>query len=67
MFVEILKTMDTGQISVFSAHPGVTRGQHYHNTKTEKFVVVKGKALFKFRNILTDETYEIESFEINQR
>lgn len=58
-FVEMLKTPDAGQISYFTAHPGVTRGGHYHHTKTEKFLVIKGKARFGFRNILTNETYEL--------
>ncbi len=58
-FVEMLKTRDSGQFSFFTAHPGVTRGGHYHHSKTEKFLVVKGKARFGFRHILTNETYEI--------
>lgn len=59
LFVEILKTMDTGQFSYFSALPGVTRGGHYHHTKTEKFLVVSGKARFGFRNIINNECVEI--------
>jgi UDP-2-acetamido-2,6-beta-L-arabino-hexul-4-ose reductase len=58
-FSEMLKTRDSGQISFFTAHPGVTRGGHYHHTKTEKFLVVKGRARFKFRHMLTGETHEI--------
>ena len=58
-FVEMLKTKEGGQISYFSAHPGVTRGGHYHHTKTEKFLVIKGIALYKFRHIVTDEFFEI--------
>ena len=58
-FVEMLKTKDSGQLSYFTAHPGITRGGHYHHTKTEKFLVIKGQARFGFRNILTDETYEL--------
>lgn len=57
-FVEMLKTKDAGQFSYFTAHPGVTRGGHYHHSKTEKFLVIKGKALFKFRHIDTGEYYE---------
>ena len=60
VFVEMLKTKDSGQFSFFTAHPGVTRGGHYHHTKTEKFLVVKGEALFKFRHILTDEYFELK-------
>lgn len=58
-FVEILKTIDTGQFSYFTALPGVTRGSHYHHTKTEKFLVVSGKARFGFRNIIDNECVEI--------
>jgi UDP-2-acetamido-2,6-beta-L-arabino-hexul-4-ose reductase len=61
VFVEILKTPDSGQFSFFTAHPGITRGGHYHHTKTEKFLVIKGKARFGFRNILTNEVYHIET------
>ena len=59
LFAEVLRTDNTGQFSVFTAHPGVTRGGHYHHTKTEKFVVVHGEARFRFRNILTNETRDI--------
>jgi UDP-2-acetamido-2,6-beta-L-arabino-hexul-4-ose reductase len=58
-FVEMLKTPDCGQISYFTAHPGVTRGGHYHHTKTEKFLVVKGIARFGFRHVVTGERAEI--------
>ncbi len=58
IFVEVLKTRDFGQFSYFTAHPGVTRGGHYHHSKTEKFLVLKGDALFRYRNIQTGETYE---------
>lgn len=59
VFVEMLKTPDCGQFSYFTAHPGITRGEHYHHTKTEKFLVIKGKAHFGFRHIVTGETHEI--------
>lgn len=59
VFVEMLKTPDSGQFSYFTAHPGVTRGGHYHHTKTEKFLVIKGKALFRFRHLLTNELVEL--------
>lgn len=51
VFVEVLKTHDAGQFSFFTAHPGITRGGHYHHTKTEKFLVIKGEARFGFRHI----------------
>jgi UDP-2-acetamido-2,6-beta-L-arabino-hexul-4-ose reductase len=60
-FSEMLKTRTSGQFSYFTAHPGVTRGGHYHHTKTEKFLIVHGEALFRFRHIVTDETHEIRT------
>lgn len=60
-FVEMLKTTDAGQFSYFTAHPGVTRGGHYHHSKTEKFLVIRGEALFRFRHMLTGETSEIRT------
>lgn len=61
VFVEMLKTPDCGQFSYFTAHPGITRGGHYHHSKTEKFLVMKGRARYRFRHLLTDEIFEIES------
>ena len=58
-FVEMLKTKDSGQFSFFTAHPGMTRGGHYHHTKSEKFLVLQGLARFGFRNIVTNEVYEL--------
>lgn len=58
-FSEMLKTRTSGQFSYFTAHPGVTRGGHYHHTKTEKFLIVHGSARFGFRHIVTGETHEI--------
>lgn len=58
-FVEMLKSPDSGQFSYFTAGPGVTRGQHYHHSKTEKFLVLAGDARFGFRHIITNERYEI--------
>ena len=59
VFAEMLKTPDCGQFSFFTAHPGVTRGGHYHHSKTEKFLVVKGQARFKFRHMHTGQTHEL--------
>lgn len=59
-FSEMLKTRTSGQFSYFTAHPGVTRGGHYHHTKTEKFLIVHGTARFGFRHIVTGETHMIE-------
>lgn len=59
-FVEMLKTKDSGQFSYFTAHPGVTRGCHYHHSKTEKFLVIEGEALFRFKHPYTNERVEIK-------
>ena len=59
VFVEMLKTPDCGQFSFFTAHPGITRGGHYHHSKTEKFLVIKGEARFRFRHMQTGETHEL--------
>lgn len=58
-FVEMLKTPDAGQFSYFIAHPGVTRGDHYHHTKAEKFLVIAGTAHFGFRHVVTGERHEV--------
>jgi UDP-2-acetamido-2,6-beta-L-arabino-hexul-4-ose reductase len=60
-FSEMLRTRTSGQFSYFTAHPGVTRGGHYHHTKTEKFLVVHGQARFRFRHVLTNETHELST------
>ena len=60
IFSEFLRTINSGQISFFTAHPGVTRGGHYHHTKNEKFLVVSGTAQFKFRNIITNKKHTID-------
>ena len=60
-FVEMLKTRDSGQFSYFTAHPGVTRGGHYHHSKTEKFLVIRGDARFRFRHVQTGESHELRT------
>lgn len=59
VFVEMLKTQSSGQFSYFTALPGVTRGGHYHHSKTEKFLVIQGEAKFRFRHMLNDQTHEL--------
>ncbi|KAA8551854.1 MULTISPECIES: UDP-2-acetamido-2,6-beta-L-arabino-hexul-4-ose reductase [Pseudomonas] len=59
VFVEMLKTKDSGQFSYFTAYPGITRGGHYHHSKTEKFLVIKGLACFRFRHIISGDFYEL--------
>ncbi len=63
VFAEMLKTRESGQFSFFTAHPGVTRGGHYHHSKTEKFLVIKGNACFRFRNIATGDYHELRTSE----
>ena len=50
-FTEIIKTADRGQFSVNISKPGITKGQHWHHTKNEKFVVVSGKGVIRFRKV----------------
>jgi UDP-2-acetamido-2,6-beta-L-arabino-hexul-4-ose reductase len=59
VFAKMLKTKDSGQFLLFTAHPGVTRGGHYYHSKTEKFLVVQGSARFCFRHTLTQELHEV--------
>ena len=59
-FTEILKTEKCGQFSVNISKPGITKGQHWHNTKWEFFVVVSGKGLIQQRKIGTDEVINIK-------
>ena len=58
VFVEMLKTPDCGQFSFFTVFPGITRGSHYHHSKTEKFLVVSGIVLMRFRHLVTGEVFE---------
>lgn len=58
-FVEFLKSNSFGQISFLTINPGMIRGGHYHHTKIEKFLLVKGQVLFRFKNIESNEFYEI--------
>ena len=59
-FTELLKTVDCGQFSVNISKPGITKGQHWHNSKWEFFIVVSGRALIEERNIQTDEKVSFE-------
>ena len=57
-FTELLHTKDCGQVSINISKPGITKGQHWHNSKWELFIVVQGRALIRERNIHTGETVE---------
>ncbi len=59
-FTEIIRTPDRGQFSVNISKPGITKGQHWHHTKNEKFVVVSGHGLIQLRKIGTEEAINFE-------
>lgn len=59
-FTELVHTADCGQVSVNISRPGITKGQHWHNSKWELFIVVSGHGLIQERNIHTGETVEFE-------
>lgn len=67
-FTEILRTADRGQVSVNISKPGITKGQHWHHTKNEKFVVVSGRGLIQLRKIGKDENgnpYPVVNYEVS--
>ena len=57
-FTEIIRTQDRGQFSVNISKPGITKGNHWHHTKNEKFVVVSGKGVIRFRKPESDQVIE---------
>lgn len=59
-FTELLRSEECGQVSVNISKPGITKGQHWHHTKWEFFIVVSGRALIQERNIHSDEVIEFE-------
>ena len=59
-FTELIKTVSGGQFSVNISKPGITKGQHFHNSKWEFFIVIKGHALIQERNLLNNEIYEFD-------
>lgn len=59
-FVELIHTEDCGQVSINISRPGITKGQHWHNSKWELFIVVSGHGLIQERNINTNEKVEFE-------
>lgn len=54
-FTEFIRTPDRGQVSINISKPGITKGQHWHHTKNEKFLVVKGKGQIQFRKVIGDQ------------
>jgi len=63
LFLEVMRLPNSGQISCIKTNPGMTRGGHFHHSKVEKFLVVKGSAKFRFLNVLTNEKHEITTSE----
>ena len=59
-FTELVHTVDCGQVSINISKPSITKGQHWHNSKWEQFIVVQGHGLIQERNISTGETVEFE-------
>jgi UDP-2-acetamido-2,6-beta-L-arabino-hexul-4-ose reductase len=57
-FTEFLKSPDRGQVSINISKPGITKGQHWHHTKNEKFLVVSGRGVIRFRKIDEEKIYE---------
>ena len=60
VFCELVRTKEAGQVSVSTTNPNIVRGGHYHHTKMERFIVIKGKAKIKFEHVITHETHEFE-------
>lgn len=57
-FTELVKSVGVGQVSINISKPGITKGQHWHNTKWEQFIVVAGEGLIQQRNVLTEDVLE---------
>ena len=67
-FTEFLRTEERGQVSINVAKPGIVKGNHWHHSKNEKFLVVKGKGIIRFRKVNTEDVIEYyvsdEKFEV---
>ena len=63
-YSKLVKSPDFGQIFVSTTKPGVTRGNHYHDTKVEKFCLIRGRGVIRFRDI---ESAEIIEYSVNDR
>jgi Nucleoside-diphosphate-sugar epimerases len=57
-FTEFIKTSDSGQVSINISKPGITKGNHWHHTKNEKFLVVSGNGVIRFRKVDSDKVFE---------
>lgn len=59
-FTELVRTDECGQFSISISKPGIVRGNHYHHTKLERFIVVKGKARISFSSVINNDSYSFE-------
>ena len=59
-FTELVRTDECGQFSISVSKPGIVRGNHYHHTKLERFIVIKGKARIGFTSVVDGSSYEFE-------
>lgn len=59
-FTELVRTEQCGQFSISMSKPGIVRGNHYHHTKLERFIVIKGHAKIKFTSVIDNTSYEFE-------
>ena len=59
-FTEFIRTPDRGQVSINVSKPGITKGNHWHHTKNEKFLVVSGEALIRFRELDSEDIIEYQ-------
>ncbi len=59
-FTELVRTDECGQFSISVSKPGIVRGNHYHHTKLERFIVIKGKARISFSSVVNDDSYSFE-------
>lgn len=60
VFCELVRTKEAGQVSISTTNPEIIRGGHYHNTKMERFIVVKGKAKIEFEHVIDHSKFEFE-------
>ena len=58
VFCELIRTKEAGQVSISTTNPNIVRGGHYHNTKMERFIVIKGKARIEFEHVIDHTKYE---------
>ena len=59
-FTELVRTADSGQFSISISKPGIVRGNHYHHTKLERFIVIKGRARISFSSVINNDSYSFE-------